>query len=87
MKQIRAANRIEHFRAHWEPPLKMLRASICFMMVGSAPTMRADTTNLSAVADTFINSGAPNNNAGANAWFDAGTDGTGGVREEYCALI
>src|SRR6185369_12497916 len=28
----------------------------------------------------FINSGSPDNNAGGNGWFDAGTDGGGGVR-------
>src|SRR5216110_2153548 len=41
---------------------------------------RAVTTNLAAVADTFINTGSADNNAGANPWFDAGKDGVGAVR-------
>jgi len=40
----------------------------------------AAVANLTPAADTFINSGGPNNNAGRTSWFDAGTDGTGGVR-------
>ncbi len=42
----------------------------------------ADTATFTSVADTFINSGNPANNAGGHAWFDAGTDGqlTPGVR-------
>ncbi len=40
----------------------------------------ADVANLPVVADTFINSGLPDNNAGANLWFDAGTDGTLAIR-------
>ncbi len=40
----------------------------------------AAVANLTPVADTFINGGLSNNNAGRTAWFDAGTDGTGGVR-------
>src|SRR5512136_2686590 len=42
----------------------------------------ADTATFTSVADTFISSGNPANNAGGNAWFDAGTDGqlTPGVR-------
>jgi glucose/arabinose dehydrogenase len=46
----------------------------------AAANLQAANTNLPAAADAFINSGAPDNNAGANAWFDAGTDGTGSVR-------
>src|SRR6185503_10762314 len=41
---------------------------------------RAEVVNLSVAADTFINSGNPNNNAGGTGWFDAGADGAGGVR-------
>jgi len=40
----------------------------------------AEIANLNVAADTFINSGQPNNNAGATSWFDAGRDGVGGVR-------
>jgi uncharacterized protein (TIGR03118 family) len=40
----------------------------------------AAVANLTVTDDTFINSGSPDNNAGATAWFDAGTDGIGGVR-------
>lgn len=41
---------------------------------------RGDTQSLAPAADTFINSGLPDNNAGAHPWFDAGTDGVGGTR-------
>jgi glucose/arabinose dehydrogenase len=41
---------------------------------------RADTVNLTASADTFINSGSPGNNAGGHVWFSSGTDGLGGNR-------
>ena len=40
----------------------------------------ADTLLAPVAADTFITSGAPDNNAGATGWIDAGTDGVGGVR-------
>jgi uncharacterized protein (TIGR03118 family) len=40
----------------------------------------AAVANLTIVADTFINSGSPNNNAGSTGWFDAGRDGVGGIR-------
>ncbi len=40
----------------------------------------AAVANLTVTEDTFINSGRTNNNAGATGWFDAGTDGIGGVR-------
>jgi len=36
--------------------------------------------NLTVTEDTFINSGQAGNNAGATGWFDAGTDGVGGMR-------
>jgi len=40
----------------------------------------AETTTLLPVADTFLNGAGPQNNAGSMTWFDAGTDGIGGVR-------
>ncbi len=49
------------------------------LLVWASPA-EAAVANLTPVADTFINSGMTNNNAGKTAWFDAGTDGTGGVR-------
>jgi len=45
-----------------------------------ASNQAAIVTNLPAAADTFIYANAPDNNAGANPWFDAGADGLGGVR-------
>ena len=49
------------------------------MLVGSG-VAGAETANLNIAADTFINSGMPNNNAGATGWFSAGRDGIGGIR-------
>lgn len=40
----------------------------------------AAVANLTVTQDTFINSGRINSNAGATEWFDAGTDGIGGIR-------
>jgi len=40
----------------------------------------AETATFNVAADTFINSGHPNNNAGSTGWFDAGRDGLGGTR-------
>ena len=40
----------------------------------------AAVANLTAAADTFISSNFPENNDGGQPWFDAGTDGMGGVR-------
>jgi glucose/arabinose dehydrogenase len=54
-----------------------IASSALFVWSSSA---RAEVANLTAIADTFINSGSPNNNAGSTSWFDAGTDGTGGIR-------
>ena len=45
-----------------------------------AVNSRADTINLPVSAETFLFSGAPDHNAGAHAWFDAGADGHGDVR-------
>jgi uncharacterized protein (TIGR03118 family) len=47
----------------------------------AAPSVAgAAVANLTAAADTFINRGSSNNNAGRTGWLDAGTDGVGGVR-------
>ncbi len=40
----------------------------------------AEVANFTAAADTFINGGRSNNNAGRTNWVSAGTDGVGGVR-------
>ena len=40
----------------------------------------ADMLTLTAVADAYIISSAPDNNVGGEAIFDAGTDGRGGIR-------
>ena len=54
---------------------------IALMVLGIGVSVAgAEVANLPVVADTFINSGNPNNNAGSTGWFDAGTDGVGGVR-------
>ena len=53
---------------------------VCLAALSGPLSGRADTVTLSAVADTFINSGSLGNSAGGNLWFDAGTDGVGGVR-------
>lgn len=50
------------------------------ILAGQCSNAPAAMTNLSAQADTFINSGAPDNNAGAVAHVAAGTDGSGGNR-------
>jgi hypothetical protein len=42
--------------------------------------LRSDTVSLPATADTFINNSFPDNNDGANAWFDVGSDNFLGVR-------
>ncbi len=48
------------------------------LIAASAPMAEEATFN--AVADTFINSGHPGNNAGGHTHFAAGRDGAGGVR-------
>jgi uncharacterized protein (TIGR03118 family) len=58
----------------------ILLGGICLAALSWPVCGLAATANLTAIADTFIDAGNPDNNAGANAWFDAGTDGTGGVR-------
>ena len=49
------------------------------LLVGPA-LVEGVTVSLTPAADTFINSGASNNNAGRTGWFDAGRDGVNGVR-------
>jgi glucose/arabinose dehydrogenase len=49
--------------------------SLCGALGVVAGSAYADTIDLPIAADTFINSAAPNANAGATAWIDAGTDG------------
>lgn len=53
---------------------------LCLAALSEPLSGRADTTTLSVVADTFINSGLPTNSAGGSTSFDAGTDGGGGAR-------
>ena len=55
-------------------------ACLLALVLGGPAAGRADVVQLPAVADTFLHGGAPENNAGGHAWFDAGTDGLGGVR-------
>lgn len=47
----------------------------CVAALGVQFSLRADSIDLPAVADTFINDAAPDANAGATAWIDVGTDG------------
>lgn len=54
--------------------------ALCFAALSWPLSDRADTTTLPGVADTFVNSGSAGNSAGGSTWFDAGTDGGGGVR-------
>ena len=54
-------------------------AVLTVLLIGSG-VAGAETANLNITADTFINSGMPNNNAGATGWFSAGRDGIGGIR-------
>jgi len=58
-------------------------AVLCAAMFGTSISRSpADVTNLSVVADTFINSGLPDNNAGGEDHVAAGKDGSaaGGMR-------
>lgn len=73
MKKSRMAGRFDQCAGR-------LLIGVCLAVLGIAFGGHAETANLAVAADTFINQGAPDNNAGANAWFDAGTDGVGGVR-------
>ncbi len=58
----------------------ILSGILCIVVLSWPACSLAATVNLNAVEDTFINSGAANNNAGATGWFDAGRDGVGGIR-------
>jgi glucose/arabinose dehydrogenase len=62
------------------PPRPAGRRAALGLLAAVLSAAQADTLNLGSVADTFISDGAPNNNAGATPWFDAGTDGTGAIR-------
>jgi uncharacterized protein (TIGR03118 family) len=59
---------------------RILLGSLCLAVLSWPLCGSAAVVTLSATQDTFINSGNPNNNAGATGWFDAGRDGAGGVR-------
>lgn len=58
----------------------ILLGSLCLIVLFWPVCSPAATANLTVTADTFIDSGAPGNNAGANGWFDAGRDGANGIR-------
>jgi glucose/arabinose dehydrogenase len=60
-------------------PFLLFGAVSAVLLVGSS-VVGAETANLNIAADTFINSGMPNNNAGATGWISAGRDGIGGIR-------
>jgi hypothetical protein len=60
--------------------IKNLFLGIGLGFLASARFSPAAVVTLTVAGDTFINSLFPDNNDGGNAWFDAGTDGTGGVR-------
>ncbi|MCP5524423.1 MAG: CHRD domain-containing protein [Verrucomicrobiales bacterium] len=47
---------------------------------GAGASVRGEEVTLPVVADAFISSYAPGNNAGGVGWVDAGGDGQGGVR-------
>ena len=59
---------------------RILSASLCLALLLPALSGFAATANLTATADTFINSNSPGNNAGGTGWIDAGRDGVGGIR-------
>ncbi len=58
----------------------ILLGSLCLVLLSQPACGLGATVTLTAAADTFIDAGNPGNNAGATGWFDAGTDGTGGIR-------
>ena len=60
--------------------ISILLGSLCLILLSQPVRGLGATASLTLAEDTFINSGDPGNNAGATGWFDAGTDGTGGVR-------
>jgi len=55
--------------------IRCLVSSGVVVLAASQGGLRADSVTLSPVADTFINSALPDNNAGGDTAFDAGTDG------------
>lgn len=61
-------------------PFSVFLSGICVAVLSLPTHSLAAVATLTASADTFINSGRSNNNAGGHAWFDAGRDGVGGVR-------
>ncbi|MBN2593636.1 MAG: CHRD domain-containing protein [Sedimentisphaerales bacterium] len=60
--------------------LYMLFCAASAAILALSSVAGAEIANLNVAADTFINSGWPNNNAGTTGWFDAGRDGAGGIR-------
>src|SRR5262245_6043434 len=60
--------------------MEMLLLYVCIAMGFATLPASADIVTLPVVADTFITSSSPGNNAGGMTWFDAGRDGQGGVR-------
>lgn len=59
---------------------RIVSGGICLIVLLQPLCGFAAVATLTVVEDTFINSGQPGNNAGATGWFDAGRDGSGGVR-------
>lgn len=55
-------------------------ASLLLVLFSHPPDAQAVTVSLPVIADTFIISSAPDNNAGGNTLLNIGTDGQGGVR-------
>jgi len=74
----KSPNKMRSMKPHTHYLLLKLSLAALLVPLGS----RADTTTLTSVADTFINSASPGNSAGGHPFFDAGTDGqlTPGVR-------
>ena len=58
-----------------KPHHHSLLMGLCLGALSGPLSGRAATVNLNVVADTFIVSSAPDNNAGGQPWFDAGADG------------
>jgi len=59
---------------------RILLWNLCLVVLFWPLSCFAAVANLTVTGDTFINSGKTSNNAGATGWFDAGTDGAGGIR-------
>jgi len=60
--------------------IHILLGSLCLAVLSWPLCSPAAVTTVTVTEDTFIDSSAPGNNAGATGWFDAGRDGAGGVR-------